>query len=293
MNLSEQPRLPASFRGGKSGSKDTMKLLVDKVNLNSQILLSQTVTIIAVVVNNALLELCNGTDGESPLAHIALEGLWVSYRMTSLSETDLFVTIPKFSILDVRLDTKPEMRLMLGSSSDAFKQTQKVPFTFNPGSFRRTTSEPGIDDTPISTMLLMDYRWRTSSQSFVIRAQQPRVLVVPDFLLAVAEFFVPALGALTGREETTDPMNDPISKNSSIVLMEAVYRQDEDVVHLSPSKQLVADCVDIDEYTYDGCGKVICLSVETDTKEVRSTRFRPIVVIGRGKRLRFVNVKIE
>jgi vacuolar protein sorting-associated protein 13A/C len=224
-----------------------------------------------------------------------LEGLWVSYRMTSSSETDLFVTIPKFSILDFRPDTKPEMRLMLGSSTDAFKQafTVKVPFLFNPGSFRRTTSEAGIDNMPISTMFLMDYRWRMSSQSFVIRVQQPRVLVVPDFLLAVAEFFVPALGALTGREETTDPKNDPISRNSSIVLMEAVYRQEEDVVHLSPSKQLVADWVGIDEYTYDGCGKVICLSVETDTKEVRSTRFRPIIVIGRGKRLRFVNVKIE
>jgi len=72
MNLSEEPRLPASFRGGKSGSKDTIKLLVDKVNLNSQTLLSQTVTIITVVGNHALLELCNGTDGESPLAHIAV-----------------------------------------------------------------------------------------------------------------------------------------------------------------------------------------------------------------------------
>lgn len=224
-----------------------------------------------------------------------LEGLWVSYRMTSSSETDLFVTIPKFSILDVRPDTKPEMRLMLGSSTDACKQaiTGKVPFLFNPGSFRRTTGGHGIDDVPISTMFLMDYRWRMSSQSFVIRVQQPRVLVVPDFLLAVAEFFVPSLGALTGREETMDPKNDPISRNSSIVLMESVYKQEEDVVHLSPSKQLVADCVGIDEYTYDGCGKVICLSVETDTKEVRSTRFRPIIVIGRGKRLRFVNVKIE
>ncbi|XP_061360270.1 uncharacterized protein LOC133304277 isoform X2 [Gastrolobium bilobum] len=295
MNLSEQPRLPASFRGGKSGSKDTIRLLVDKVNLNSQLLLSQTVTIITVVVNHALLELCNGTDGESPLAHIALESLWVSYRMTSLSETDLFVTIPKFSILDVRPDTKPEMRLMLGSSTDASKQavTGKVPLSFKLGSLRRTMSEAVIDDMPISTMFLMDCRWRMSSQSFVIRVQQPRLLVVPDFLLAVAEFFVPALGALTGREETTDPKNDPISRNSSIVLMESVYMQKDDVVQLSPSKQLVADCVGIDEYTYDGCGKVICLSVETDAKEVRSTRFRPIIVLGHGKRLRFVNVKIE
>ncbi|KAH1088253.1 hypothetical protein AAZX31_07G215500 [Glycine max] len=295
MNLSEEPRLPASFRGGKSGSRDTIRLLVDKVNLNSQLLLSRTVTIIAVTVNHALLELCNGTDGESPLAHIAMEGLWVSYRMTSLSETDLFVTIPKFSVLDVRPDTKPEMRLMLGSSADASKQTVtgNVPFLFNPGSFRRTTSEVEIDDMPISTMFLMDYRWRVSSQSYVIRVQQPRVLVVPDFLLAVAEFFVPSLGALTGREEKMDPKNDPISRNSSIVLMESIYKQEEDVVHLSPSKQLVADSVGIDEYTYDGCGKVICLSVETDAKEVRSTRFRPIIVIGHGKKLRFVNVKIE
>ncbi|XP_027330645.1 uncharacterized protein LOC113846496 isoform X2 [Abrus precatorius] len=295
MNLSEAPRLPASFRGGKSGSKDTIKLLVDKVNLNSQLLLSQTVTIISVVVNHALLELCNGTDGESPLAHIAMEGLWVSYRMTSLSETDLFVTIPKFSILDVRPDTKPEMRLMLGSSTDASKQIVpgKVPFLFNRGDFIRTASVAGIDDMPISTMFLMDYRWRMLSQSFVVRVQQPRVLVVPDFLLAVAEFFVPALKALTGREEAMDPRNDPISRNSSIVLMESIYKQKEDVVHLSPSKQLVADCLGIDEYTYDGCGKVICLSVETDAKEVRSTRFRPIIVVGHGKRLRFVNVKIE
>jgi len=224
-----------------------------------------------------------------------MEGLWVSYRMTSLSETDLFVTIPKFSILDVRPDTKPEMRLMLGSSADASKQavTGNVPFLFNPSSFRKTTSEVGIDDMPISTMFLIDYRWRVSSQSYVIRVQQPRVLVVPDFLLAVAEFFVPSLGALTGREEKLDPKNDPISKNSSIVLMESIYKQKEDVVHLSPSKQLIADWVGIDEYTYDGCGKVICLSVETDAKEVRITKFRPIIVIGHGKKLRFVNVKIE
>ncbi|KAI4344734.1 hypothetical protein L6164_011925 [Bauhinia variegata] len=294
MNLSEEPRLPPSFRSGNSGSKDTIRLLIDKVNMNSQLLLSQTVTAMAVVVNNALLELHNSTDEESPLAHIALEGLWVSCRMTSLSEIDLYVTIPKFSILDVRPNTKPEMRLMLGSSSDASKQTVKVPFSINRSSFRRTSSEAGIDiDMPISTMFLMDYRWRMSSHSFVVRVQQPRVLVVPDFLLAVAEFFVPALGALTGREETMDPKNDPISTNNSIVLMEPVYKQTDDVVHLSPFKQLVADWVGIDEYTYDGCGNVIYLDVETDSKELRSMRFRPIIFIGHGKRLRFVNVKIQ
>lgn len=296
MNLCEEPMLPPSFRGSKSGSKDTIRMLVDKVNANSQMLLSRTVTIVAVVVDHALLELCNGVHEESPLACIALEGLWVSYRMTSFSETDLYVTIPKFSILDIRPDIKPEMRLMLGSSSDASKHASSGNLSFfsNKGSFRRTNSEAGIEiDVPTSTMFLMDYRWRMSSQSFVVRVQQPRVLVVPDFLLAVGEFFVPALGAITGRDETMDPTNDPISRKSSIVLSEPIYKQNEDVVHLSPSRQLVADSLGIDEYIYDGCGKIICLNGKADVKEFHSSRYRPIIIIGRGKRLRFVNVKIE
>lgn len=216
--------------------------------------------------------------------------------MTSSSETDLYITIPKFSILDIRPDTKPEMRLMLGSSTDASRQasTGNLPFFLNKGSFRRTESEDGLhNDLPISTMFLMDYRWRKSSQSSVVRFQQPRVLVVPDFLLAVGEFFVPALGTITGREETMDPKNDPVTRNSSIVLCESIYRQTEDVEHLSPSRQLVADFSGIDEYTYDGCGKTICLSAETDVKDFDWLRFQPIIIIGRGKRLRFVNVKIE
>lgn len=215
--------------------------------------------------------------------------------MTSSSETDLYVTIPKFSILDIRPDTKPEMRLMLGSSTDASRQaTGNLPFSSNRGSFRRTESEDGLHmDLPISTMFLMDYRWRKSSQSFVVRFQQPRVLVVPDFLVAVGEFFVPALRTITGREETMDPKNDPLTGNNSIVLSEPIYKQREDVVHLSPTRQLVADFSGLDEYTYDGCGKTICLSEETDVKDFDWLRFQPIIIIGHGKRLRFVNVKIE
>ncbi|KAL3831089.1 hypothetical protein ACJIZ3_019891 [Penstemon smallii] len=277
MNLCEQPNLPPSFRSSKSAAKDTIKLLADKVNMNSQVLLSRTVTIVAVGIDYALLELCYGADEGSPLAHVILEGLWVSYRMTSLSEADLYITIPKFSILDFRPSTKPEMRLMLGSCTDVPKQM----------------SPERNADLPNSTMFLMDARWRLSSQSFVLRVQQPRVLVVPDFLLAVGEFFVPALGTITGREEMMDPKNDPISKNNSIVLSAPLYKQIEDIVQLSPGRQLVADTVGIDEYIYDGCGNIICLTDEKEVKEFHASVIRPIIIIGRGKRLRFVNVKFE
>lgn len=197
--------------------------------------------------------------------------------MTSLSEADLYITIPKVSILDNRPGTRPEMRLMLGSCTDLTKHMP--PET--------------IVDIPISTMFVMDCRWRSSSQSFVLRVQQPRILVVPDFLLAVCEFFVPALGTITGREEMMDPQNDPIGKNRNIILFSLHHKQIEDVVHLSPSRQLVADAAGFDDYTYDGCGKTIILSDKVEDKEIPSSRIQPIIIIGRGKRLRFVNVKIE
>ncbi|CAN4121397.1 unnamed protein product [Withania somnifera] len=277
MNFSENPTLPPSFRNSASTSKDTIKLLADKVNVNSQILLSRTVTIMAVEVGYALLELWNDAHEGSCLAHVALEDLWVSYRMTSLSEADLYITIPKFSILDIRPDTKPEMMLMLGSCIDAHRQ-----------------NSPETDvDFPSSTIVVMDCRWRSASQSFVLRIQQPRILVVPDFLLSVCEFFVPSLGAMTGREEIMDPKNDPICKNSSIILSAPLYEQKEDLVLLSPNRQLVADAVGIDEYTYDGCGKTIRLTDKVEVKGLHSSGIQYIIIIGRGKRLRFVNVKIE
>ncbi|XP_043726204.1 uncharacterized protein LOC122672780 isoform X2 [Telopea speciosissima] len=295
-NIYEEPKLPPSFRSNISNPNDTIRMLADKVNINSQIFLSRTVTIVAVEVNSALLELCNGVGEESPLAHIALEGLWVSYRMTSLSETDLYITIPIFSIVDIRPDTRPEMRLMLGSSYDVSRQCPQanLPISFSKSNSVRMNSKTTSDtDFPISTMLLVDYRLRSSSRSFVVRVQQPRVLVVLDFLFSVGEFFVPALGAITGREEILDPKNDPITRKNRVLLSSPTYKQSEDVVHLSPNMQLIADARGVDEYIYDGCGGTICLSEETNMKETSSSRFQPIIIVGRGKKLRFMNVKIE
>ncbi|KAJ9559357.1 hypothetical protein OSB04_013971 [Centaurea solstitialis] len=289
MNMGEQSNPPPNFRDTNAGSTETIRLLADKVNMTSQVFLSRSVNICSVQLDYALLELCNGIQEESPLAHITVEGMWASYRMTSFSEIDLYVTIPRFSILDVRPDTRPEMRLMLGTSTDVLKQAYSKQSYNKPG-FVRAETMSNVD-VPHSTMLLMDLRWRSSSQLFVVRIQLPRVLVVPDFLLAVGEFFVPALGAITGKEEVMDPKNDPISKADTIVLSGSLYKQTEDEVNLSPNRQLVVDAAGVDDYTYDGCGKTIILS--EDSEQLQSSEFRPIIIIGRGKRLRFVNVTIK
>lgn len=71
MNLSEEPKLPPSFRGHQTGM-ESIRMIADKVNLNSQLLLSRTVFILAVDVHHALLELLNGLEEGSPLAQIAV-----------------------------------------------------------------------------------------------------------------------------------------------------------------------------------------------------------------------------
>lgn len=227
-----------------------------------------------------------------------LEGLWVSYRSTSFSEADLYVTIPKLSVLDIRPDTKPEMRLMLGSHTNIYK-----PGLLNLGPGGTDLIIPKDDvpaknlesatDTGASylTMLILDYRWRASFQSIVIRIQQPRVLVVIDFLLAVAEFFVPSLGSITGREETMNPKNDALINSDDIILSGSLYVQRDEVVHLSPRRQLIVDGCASSEFIYDGGGGTLSLSEEYDIKGQSFTG--PIIIIGRGKRLRFRNVKIE
>lgn len=72
MNISEEPRLPPSFRSNTSQTIESIRMLADKVNLQSQIFLSHTVFVMAVEINYALLELCNRIDEESPLAYIVV-----------------------------------------------------------------------------------------------------------------------------------------------------------------------------------------------------------------------------
>ncbi|KAK8929011.1 hypothetical protein KSP39_PZI017866 [Platanthera zijinensis] len=296
MNLSETPNLPPSFRNNGTGAKESMRMLVDRVNLNGQNLLSLSIFVVTVEVHYALLELYNGPDEESPLAQISLEGLWVSYRSTSFFEMDLYVTIPKFSVLDIRPDTKPEMRLMLGSYTDVSKPVcNNLSSSSNllTSQVNRPSKLENVTDMDGSnlTMLILDYRWRSSFCSFVIRIQQPRVLVVLDFLLEVAEFFVPSLGTITGREDTLHPNKDILTSADDIILSEPVFMQHDDVVHLSPQRQLIVDGCQFDEFIYDGCGHILSLSDEFETKGQPYSG--TIIILGRGKKLRFKNVKIE
>jgi vacuolar protein sorting-associated protein 13A/C len=74
-NLSETPNLPPSFRENVNRTKESIRLLADKVNFNNNSLLSRTVVIMNVDLQYALLELHNGPEAESPLAELVVS-IW-------------------------------------------------------------------------------------------------------------------------------------------------------------------------------------------------------------------------
>ncbi|KAH9312826.1 hypothetical protein KI387_027861 [Taxus chinensis] len=131
-NISEEANLPPNVREVPERTSRIQQVgkPIAQVKLNQSIAthedqersengLSRTLVLATIKIQNASMELYNGIDRESPLARMDLQGLWVAYRTTSISEIDLYVTLPKLTVMDLRPSTKPEMRLMLGSMADA------------------------------------------------------------------------------------------------------------------------------------------------------------------------------
>lgn len=214
-----------------------------------------------------------------------IEKFWLSYCNSSANNMDVLITLFKLSVLDQRLDTKPEMRLMLGSMVDderlGVSQTPPI----------RTSEKDFVDAFPQLTMLVLDLRFKPDSQAVVIRVQRPRLLVVVDFVLAVAEFFVPSLGNATEESKLENAEADVEIVDEHIRLSTSLHKQEEDIVVLSYERQLIAEAYDVDEFIYDGCGKTLLL----DVKDNENGPFpsEPLIVIGWGKKLRFKNVHIE
>lgn len=78
-NLSETPNLPPSFRENVNRTKESIRVLADKVNFNNNSLLSRTVVVMTADIQYAVLELHNGPDAESPLAELAVSNLYIFF----------------------------------------------------------------------------------------------------------------------------------------------------------------------------------------------------------------------
>ncbi|KAG0568137.1 hypothetical protein KC19_7G189300 [Ceratodon purpureus] len=299
-NLSEAPSLPPTFREPAKMSEisDAEKMLLetpgefedDKTTVSTRSIDpvsaagAYTKMRVTVDVRQVELDLYIGLESETPLARLEIQKFWLSYCSSSTNNMDVLITLSKLSVLDQRFDTRPEMRLMLGSMADVEKLG-------GPSGLVRENLDNSTDSSPQLTMLVLDLRFKTESQAIVIRLQRPRLLVVVDFLLGIGQFFVPSLGNAALESDPENPQNDAEVVDEHIRLSTSLFQQKDETIVLSCERQLIVEAYDVDEFIYDGCGKTLILDVKDD--EIGPTSWEPLIVIGCEKKLQFKNVRIE
>lgn len=182
---------------------------------------------------------------------------------------------------------------MVGSAIDVDSRGVPVADAPLPGA---APPSPGIaaacsPEHPRLTMLLLDYRASKSGRSLALRTQKPRLLVSLDFLLAIADFFVPSFHSSECSAPTV--RSDPVGMQGNVRLSNSEYFQDAPNACLSPERQLEVDGPHVSEFVYDGNGNSLYLLAEEGGPVVAGLPPAPLILIGNGKRLRFRNVRIQ
>ena len=140
----------------------------------------------------------------------------------------------------------------------------------------------------VPTMLLLDAKFSQFSTSVSLCMQRPQLLVALDFLLAVVEFFVPAVRGMVSSEE------DESSSRfvDAIVVDTPTYTQPTIEFSLSPKVPLVVDDERFSHFIYDGKGGTLYLQ-DRRGLNVTSPSAENMIFVGSGKKLQFKNVYIK
>lgn len=186
-------------------------------------------------------------------------------------------------MLDDREGTEEEFRLAIGKpenigscpvDSGTYDDTQHI----TDGNVRNLN-----DINLVPTMLILDAKFSQLLTSVSLCIQRPQLLVALDFLLAVAEFFVPTVSNVLSTEEV---------KIDAIILNQSTYKQPSTEFSLSPLRPLVVDDERYDHFVYDGNGGILHLK-DRQGFYVSGPSTEAIIYIGDGKRLQFKNVVIK
>lgn len=311
-NFSEKPNLPPPVALPKADkgqeqsevrskrehkAKNLNKLDVEREHENDSSLNrekegSWTTMMVTATIDLVELRLFKGRTRDIPLASTQVSGVWVAYKVSSLQETVVLVSLETFSVKDDREGIEPELRYMIGKADDMdYSVSEQALYDKHPT--RHATNYASIERTDCRsplTMLVMDAKLTPVMQMVSLRIQQPRLLAAVDFLLALAEFFVPSIHNMVSDPKDLD--EDHLDLDDGLYLDQAVYKQESKEATFSPKKPLIADNLSIDNYVYDGRGGYIRLLNEKGA-ELDSVPGEPLIFIGNGKTLRFRNVIIQ
>lgn len=214
-----------------------------------------------------------------------VSGLWVLYKADTLGEGFLSATLKGFTVNDDREGTEEELRL-------AVRQPKSIRYSPDHGIVNEDNemvkANVKYDEIlGVPTMLILDAKFSQHSTALSLCIQRPQLLVALDFLMAVAEFFVPTVRDILSNDE-----DEKSFVVDALILEKPTFSQSDEVFTLSPQKPLVVDGEDCDHYTYDGRGGTLLLQ-DREGEMISSTSVETIIYIGSGKRLQFKNVTIK
>ncbi|PWA96948.1 pleckstrin (PH) domain superfamily protein [Artemisia annua] len=290
-NFSETPNdIPPLKKSDVSASTDVMDPLVrqgseahEYETQNEQAWISMKVSVVVGLVE---LSLHYGMARDASLATLQVSGLWVLYKADTLGEGLLSATLKGFTVNDDREGTEEELRL-------AVRQPKSIRYSpdheiVNGDNEMVNANVKYEEILGVPTMLILDAKFSQHSTTLSLCIQRPQLLVALDFLMAVAEFFVPTVRDILS--------NDEDEKSSfvvdALILEKPTFSQSDEVFTLSPQKPLMVDGEDCDHYTYDGRGGTLLLQ-DREGEMISSTSVETIIYIGSGKRLQFKNVTIK
>lgn len=244
---------------------------------------------VTVDINLVELSLYTGRSRDAPLATTQISGMWLLYKSTSDEESLIMVTLKNFSVTDDREGTEQEFRRAIGKADNI----EYAPFHWvhtdsqNSAEEQNKTLLSGRDCNPVTTMLILDVKLNKSSQKVSFCIQRPQLLVALDFMLAVAEFFVPSIMNISSDDNVENPVD-----MSWVILDQPVYYQCHDEVTISPTRPLVVDDERYDSFIYDGKGGRLRL-VDRHGADLAEPSQEALLFIGSGKNLQFKNVIIQ
>lgn len=245
---------------------------------------------VTVDINFVELSLYTGRSRDTPLATMQISGMWLLYKSSSDEESLVMATLQNFSVTDDREGTVQEFRRAIGKADNIEYAPLHWVHTDSQDSVeqRNNTLLSSFDCNPVTTMLILDVKLSKSSQKISFCIQRPQLLVALDFLLAVAEFFVPSITSIS----SDDNVENPVDMSGGIILEQPVYCQCHDEVTISPTRPLVADDERYDSFIYDGKGGRLRL-VNRHGADLAEPSREALLFIGSGKKLQFKNLIIQ
>lgn len=294
-NMSEAPNNPPLLDNVVETSpgheiEHEISEIPDMERVESSALESWVTIRVTVDINLVELSLYTGRSRDAPLATMQISGMWLLYKSTSDEESLVMATLKNFSVTDDREGTGQEFRRAIGKADN---------IEYAPFHWVHTDSQDSVEQqnktllngygcNPITTMLILDVNLSKSSQKISFCIQRPQLLVALDFLLAVAEFFVPSIMSIS----SDDNVENPVDMSGGIILEQPVYCQCDDEVTISPTRPLVVDDERYDSFVYDGKGGRLRL-VNRHGEDLVEPSQETLLFIGSGKKLQFKNVIIQ